>query len=854
MTLLFVLFVQSTLLLSLGFGALFVTRRRGPAVQTLVGRATLSSIALLLLLSPLSGRVHSVWALPTPVRPSPTLPSCGILPQRREGEGVKRDVGALLAAPSVPTTSATGPAPSADAIAREGASRSAPTVSVPKPAVSRPNPSFRKDPAPEERGSKAVGLPSLLLLLWLAACQCQLVRLRRTAQAVADGPATALLATLTPNPPALLTHPSVTSPLLAGLRRPAIFLPPTYAADFDPDALRAIFVHELAHRDRRDNFWTLAARLLSALLWFQPLLWLLNRKLEHSSEDACDQAVLASNCPPRAYAACLLSLAERPRLAPSQRTLTAGVAPFRSSVGHRIQAILSETRYPVSAAPRMILGTVLCTLLCVPSAFLLLNVGLNAAPPTLPPNVVAHFTWAKQQKWAVRPIRVLDLDPLGLARAAELTYDITPRDKAELSTLTYRETQYSGSGGPPKSARVHLEAMLALRPRFFYTEYLLGSWYRQHGQTAHGAALQAQALRDAPVVLAGRYAYDDGTPVAGLRFATEIRCYDPAHLTASNKDFQNRNSQNGPVQLQYENIVTDAEGCYYLPIFRAVYSQQDTMWMPEQLNALTAPHLKAHADLVTPRPATSGTTESGDTTRLSKGFIAESRVAVLPQTQVRPQITLNAPFNAAEGSIAKPLLIPGKQLTVSWQPYLNAATYQVQIDEHHPSRDAQGKVTQNSDEWSQIWASAQNPARLGLPITQTKITLDFIGTDPVFSRAYPYTVTVLAMDRDGKTISQSGQFAFEPQNASAPEPLTPAAFAKAIGPRFKIISIKTQGKQITVNALVPANVPWSRDMDDSLRTVGRRFGMETSGWSSKTGVSIDTVSIPQPFQVVYNRR
>ena len=101
MTLL-VLLCQSTVLLSLGLLALRLTRKRGPAVQTLVGRAALSGVALLLLLLPLSGRIAPVWRMPaeptpvrqepTPVRPSPALP-------KREGAEVQ-PVGARLAAPS----------------------------------------------------------------------------------------------------------------------------------------------------------------------------------------------------------------------------------------------------------------------------------------------------------------------------------------------------------------------------------------------------------------------------------------------------------------------------------------------------------------------------------------------------------------------------------------------------------------------------------------------------------------------------------------------------------------------------------------------------------------------------------
>jgi len=319
---LLVLLLQSTALLSLGLLALRLTRWRGPAVQTLVGRASLASVALLVLLLPLTGHIPPV------VRVEPTPQQAATLPER-EGEEVqtaKRTAGTLLAAPSaVPAA----PSPQEGQTRKEGQTRgSAPT------------------PRPPSPGGQALALGGFLsvsafLLLWLGVCQRHLTRLRRASQSITTGPAATLLAELTSTPPRLLMHSSVYGPFLAGYRRPVIFLPATYAADFDTHALRAIFIHELAHRDRRDNLWTLAARLLTALLWPQPLLWLLVRRLEHISEDACDEAVLAQHCPPRAYADCLLSLASRPPLRHSQRTLNAGVAPFRSSVGRRISRILT---------------------------------------------------------------------------------------------------------------------------------------------------------------------------------------------------------------------------------------------------------------------------------------------------------------------------------------------------------------------------------------------------------------------------------------------------------------------------------------------------------------------------------
>ncbi len=374
MTLLLVLLLQTSVLLALGLGALWAVRRRGPAVQTLAGRAALSGVALLLLLLPLSGRIAPMWRLPVGP-PAPILGS-------RSSDKNTRALPILPSAVPSPLASAAPAIPSDARPAALGAASSAPT---PSPS-SAPNLSFRENPAPEARAAEAVGLLSGVLLLWLAACRLQLTRLRRAATRITDGPAAALLASLTPRPPALLTHPSVQSPFLAGVRRPAIFLPPSFEADFAPDALRAVFLHELAHLGRRDTLWTLAARVLTALLWFQPLLWLLCRKLEHISEDACDQAVLAANCSPRAYAASLLALAERPPLRASHRPLSAAVAPYRSSVGRRISRILTlggQSMSPVTLRLRLTIAAL--TLAAVTGGAFLVS---SAPAKTQSPSVV----------------------------------------------------------------------------------------------------------------------------------------------------------------------------------------------------------------------------------------------------------------------------------------------------------------------------------------------------------------------------------------------------------------------------------------------------------------------------------
>ncbi len=347
------LLLQSTVLLLLGLLALWLARRRGPAVQSLVGRATLAGVALTLLLAaPLTGHVRPLWRVTLPVAASVGAGSL------RSAYAPRPAYVPLLpdAVPSAPLSSPTPP-PSTVVGAREQflppAGVLAPTAVSPAPpplSLESSAPAPRPFPLRLLYPTLAAAwlLGTTLLLLWLGACQWHLSRLRREARPVTTGSAAEALAVLTPRPPRLLCHPSVQSPFLAGLRHPAIFLPAAYEAEFHPTALRAILAHELAHLARRDNAWTLAARLLCALLWPQPLLWLLCRRLEQIGEEACDQAVLAHDCPPRAYADCLLTLAERHPLGCRQRALGAGVAPFRSSLGRRIGRILDKGTHAMS--------------------------------------------------------------------------------------------------------------------------------------------------------------------------------------------------------------------------------------------------------------------------------------------------------------------------------------------------------------------------------------------------------------------------------------------------------------------------------------------------------------------------
>ncbi len=100
------------------------------------------------------------------------------------------------------------------------------------------------------------------------------------------------------------------SPMCAGIFRMTVLLPAD-APSWDPERLRAVLAHEYAHVRRRDCATQLFARLVVAFHWWNPLVWLAERRLLVERELACDDHVLAMGTRPSAYARHLITMSER---------------------------------------------------------------------------------------------------------------------------------------------------------------------------------------------------------------------------------------------------------------------------------------------------------------------------------------------------------------------------------------------------------------------------------------------------------------------------------------------------------------------------------------------------------------
>lgn len=195
---------------------------------------------------------------------------------------------------------------------------------------------------PDARLTSAPSFPWLLPVLWLSGFLVVAARwlgdrlaLRRWAREAAPAPAMPVFQEtlrelgLT-RPVALRLHPALSSPVVAGLRRPCIYLPsdaPTWASE----TLRMALLHELTHLQRRDLWMASLARLVCLVHWFNPAVWWLRRTFLSQCEFSCDARLVARGTDPRAYAHALCDLA-RSAAAPSGSLAMAGHAPLRQRI------------------------------------------------------------------------------------------------------------------------------------------------------------------------------------------------------------------------------------------------------------------------------------------------------------------------------------------------------------------------------------------------------------------------------------------------------------------------------------------------------------------------------------------
>lgn len=371
--------LQSSLLILAGLCIGWCTRRRGSAVQSVVYRTTLLAV----LICPLATWVLSLagvsgWSVDMPVAwnketadsPAPETvalvsplsepkeatpglerkPHEQTLPVRRSGVFPEADVRNTEL--SMPPDLEAGSLPVEDFSLEESPPEAddafvGTDTRIAERAMPIAATSVSEQPTISVFGLWAMGLCFLWAVIALALSvrlgwawrrMARLCRHGAEADAALSDVCRELASMLCVSPPKLLFSPYVSSPCLGGLSQPTILLPELEPAS----SVRDVLIHELAHLRRRDCHWNLLRQLVTAVFFFQPLLWKLGRRLEATAEEVCDDHVVQFGGDRTDYAIQLLDMAER-RLA-SLPVTGVGMLSLKSLLARRVMRVLDTSR------------------------------------------------------------------------------------------------------------------------------------------------------------------------------------------------------------------------------------------------------------------------------------------------------------------------------------------------------------------------------------------------------------------------------------------------------------------------------------------------------------------------------
>jgi len=153
-------------------------------------------------------------------------------------------------------------------------------------------------------------------------------------------------------------HEDIEAPLALGVRHPTILLPPD-TEDWPEERRRFVLLHELMHLRRKDIALGLLAQAARALHWPNPLVWTGCRMLRHTSEMACDEAVVAMGEDPHDYARQLVDVARRAITRRNEAAAMLGMAR-PAKFKQRIQALIEWGDHPTPwGMARKVAATVL---------------------------------------------------------------------------------------------------------------------------------------------------------------------------------------------------------------------------------------------------------------------------------------------------------------------------------------------------------------------------------------------------------------------------------------------------------------------------------------------------------------
>ena len=147
----------------------------------------------------------------------------------------------------------------------------------------------------------------------------------------------------------LRLSPATVSPSVCGLLRPTILIPQGLPDEIDPQHLKSILLHELAHIKRADLWVNSIQAIVQIIYIYNPLLWVANAIIRKVREQAVDEIVLvAMGDQAEEYPRTLLNISRLAFGSPALSLRLIGVVESKKALIGRIKHITSRP-FPTNA-------------------------------------------------------------------------------------------------------------------------------------------------------------------------------------------------------------------------------------------------------------------------------------------------------------------------------------------------------------------------------------------------------------------------------------------------------------------------------------------------------------------------
>jgi len=332
----------------------------------------------------------------------------------------------------------------------------------------------------------------------------------------------------------VLEHEAIVVPGVWGVWRPTLLLPPGFANSLEPEALRWVVLHELAHIKRKDLAVMLFQRVCGLLHFFNPCLWVANRLIDQLREYACDDvASTTSEVSALESGEAFLRMLERASGLESRNPAVSPLGLFalysRTSNLRRIHRLLDEDRR-IRPMPgrRFFIGLVMLALIVVSSP------RASSEPPAPERKVepsrplVSEGAGSETSKKTPRTFELRVVGPDGKP-VPEITVEFRCKPKIQADQVSHGTFVKVGSYG--SDVRTDGEGRLALKMvenlksfSLFIQDPGYGPYWAEWSASERYESIpdRFEAVLDAGWSVGGVVVDEAGNPVEGVRINPSI--------------------------------------------------------------------------------------------------------------------------------------------------------------------------------------------------------------------------------------------------------------------------------------------------------------------------------------------